>query len=191
MRPLLLVGAMGAAFVALYSRKSEASNLGAVLQSGTGAVIPAPLETETKEVKMPKNTEALKQNTSIAAVNNNPLNIRASGDVWLGLANPRQLKGFANFISPVYGFRAAARIILVSYKNRGVTKLSDIISTWAPPSDNNPTANYVKFVEKASGISGNSAVNASNIVPVLMAMAQFESPTTWSIADAIEGARLA
>lgn len=78
--------------------------------------------------------------------NNNPGNIR-HGDKWLGLAPTQTDKSFAQFISPEYGIRAMAKI-LMSYQRRGVVTLGDIISTWAPPVENDTEA-YIKHAEKA------------------------------------------
>lgn len=76
---------------------------------------------------------------------NNPLNIRYSKrnnfQGQLGRDN-----GFCTFASLGYGFRAAAVIIMRSYRRRGVRTYSEIINNWAPLSDNNPTDKYVDFV---------------------------------------------
>lgn len=75
---------------------------------------------------------------------NNPLNIRyREANHWLGQLSPK--KGFCEFRSLYYGLRAAA-IIISRYRAHGVKTIGSIIRRWAPPSDNNPTDNCIKFV---------------------------------------------
>lgn len=81
--------------------------------------------------------------------NNNPGNIRLSNDAWQGLAAEQTDSAFFQFVSPVYGIRAMAKII-DSYKRRGVVSVDQIISTWAPPSENN-TQSYINSVYSQTG----------------------------------------
>lgn len=74
---------------------------------------------------------------------NNPLNIRYNPcNKWLGQCGCT--RGFCNFRSIEFGLRAVVKI-LVSYRNRGLRTYSDIITAWAPPSENK-TSNYIKYV---------------------------------------------
>lgn len=74
---------------------------------------------------------------------NNPLNIRyRECNNWQGQLSPK--KGFCEFKSLYYGYRAAV-ILLNRYKKNGVCTVRQIVSRWAPPSENN-TDNYVSFV---------------------------------------------
>lgn len=74
---------------------------------------------------------------------NNPLNIRYSRvNNWLGQTG--RTKGFCNFSDVKYCIRAAFKI-LMSYRRRGVKSYREIISAYAPPSENN-TENYLRFV---------------------------------------------
>lgn len=74
---------------------------------------------------------------------NNPLNIRHSSKFsWKGEVS--HFNGFCVFSSQWSCYRAAL-IILSKYKKRGLVTLKDIISTWAPSSEN-PTENYVSFI---------------------------------------------
>lgn len=102
---------------------------------------------------------------------NNPLNIE-QGENWDGLA-PTQSGRFCTFVSPVYGFRAAARIISGAYVRRGKTTIQEVISTWAPPQEN-PTTDYIAFVTQKTGLHPNDNA-VSNLTAVLWAMAQFEN----------------
>ena len=105
--------------------------------------------------------------------NNNPLNIRKTGDQWQGAAINQNDKSFVVFTKPEWGYRAAARI-LRNYKNRGIDTLSEIISTWAPEHENN-TAAYVSFVSKKTGISPNAVVTDLEYPALLDAMTIMEN----------------
>jgi hypothetical protein len=58
---------------------------------------------------------------------------------------------FAKFDSPEAGAKAQVAL-LGSYGKRGINTVSGIINRWAPPSDNNPTDDYVKFVADKVGV---------------------------------------
>ena len=111
---------------------------------------------------------------TIAARNNNPVNIRVSSDNWVGLANPRSKQGFFNFTDVRYCYRASAIIILKSYAARGVRTLSQVITTWAPPSENK-TEKYIDFVVSKSGLSRDAIITKSNISKLLYGMTIIES----------------
>lgn len=76
--------------------------------------------------------------------NNNPGNVRYTGTQWQGLSNPPSDGEYCIFTDPRYGIRAMGRI-LNSYASRGIDSISEIIFTWAPPSENNTLA-YVAHV---------------------------------------------
>ena len=81
--------------------------------------------------------------------NNNPGNIRLSNDKWQGLRAEQTDSAFFQFVDPVYGIRAMARII-DNYKKRGINTLAQIISTWAPSIENN-TQSYINHVANKTG----------------------------------------
>lgn len=77
---------------------------------------------------------------------NNPFNIRYDGrSKWLGLDG--QTRGFCNFVSWEYGIRAAAVLIMRSYRMKNILTVSEIIHRFAPTSEND-TWKYVDFVCK-------------------------------------------
>ncbi|MFM2476677.1 hypothetical protein [Celerinatantimonas sp. MCCC 1A17872] len=121
--------------------------------------------------------------------NNNPLNIR-KGQSWNGLAPVQLDSSFNTFVTPLYGFRAAARIIKGAYHQRGVITLQEVITEWAPPSEN-PTTQYIEFVADKAQIS--PADDAVDYLPrVLWAMAQYEQGADYyGLAMAEQGAKLA
>ena len=96
-------------------------------------------------------------------LNRNPLNIRYSKSVkWQKQTG--MFKGFVRFESFQWGYRAAVKI-LRSYHLRGIRSIRDIISTWAPPTENNTEAyiaNVVNFVRNASLRNGASTYENEN-----------------------------
>lgn len=97
--------------------------------------------------------------------NNNPGNIRWDEKTnWLGMVGQDD-KGFIVFDTPEYGIRAEAKI-LKSYARRGVITLENIISTWAPPIENE-TESYIKSVAARTGLSRFDVV-AENNYPLLI-----------------------
>jgi len=79
--------------------------------------------------------------------NNNPGNIK-TGDMWQGSAGDDGT--FVIFADMVWGTRALATA-LTNMQKRGVNTIQDIISTWAPASENNTNA-YVNAVAEDMGV---------------------------------------
>jgi len=85
--------------------------------------------------------------------NNNPGNLRRWKDTPI-------VSGFAAFDSPADGLRAMAGN-LRAYQRMGLTSLDQIISRWAPASENN-TAAYISAVSKATGFGAGDALNLND-----------------------------
>jgi hypothetical protein len=68
--------------------------------------------------------------------------------------------GFAKFDTPEAGMKAADTN-LQSYGKKGIDSISEVISRWAPPSENN-TAAYIATVAKATGIGANDKIDLGN-----------------------------
>lgn len=99
--------------------------------------------------------------------NNNPGNIRKSGTQWQGMASVQADPSFVTFTSPEYGIRAIARL-LTTYYQSGLRTVEDMISRWAPPSEN-PTNAYIQNVAKAVGIAPDTPItNLSAALPGLV-----------------------
>ncbi len=77
--------------------------------------------------------------------NNNPGNIRLSGDKWQGLAEVQEDPAFFTFKSPTYGIRAMARILIAYQDRHGLDTVEGIVRRWAPPSENDTDA-YIRHV---------------------------------------------
>lgn len=124
--------------------------------------------------------------------NNNPGNIRLSSTVWEGQVPAAQQTDseFVQFVSPEYGIRAMARI-LGNYMARGVNTLNGIISTWAPPAEND-TLSYVSDVADATGFDPAAALDASAIPSIIAAIIDHENgQQPYTAAQIAQGVALA
>ena len=86
--------------------------------------------------------------------NNNPLNIRRSATRWQGAREEQKDKSFVQFKSMAYGYRAAWKI-LQSYYERFSRQgkpftVRNIISRWAPPTENDTEAYIIQVLKMAS-----------------------------------------
>ena len=83
--------------------------------------------------------------------NNNPLNIRRNPrNRWRGLRKEQTDKSFCQFKAMKWGLRAAIKL-LDNYIRRGAQTPRQIISRWAPPSEND-TASYVRKACQRAGL---------------------------------------
>lgn len=81
-------------------------------------------------------------------------------------------------MSQFYGWRAALIIIYSSYRKKGFVTISQIITRWAPPSEND-TKGYLKYVCDRTGMSSDTFMPTLHDDPLawahlLMAMAEME-----------------
>lgn len=100
--------------------------------------------------------------------NCNPCNIRRDKTtLWQGESPLQTDPDFVIFVTPEYGIRAAAKI-LYNYQRDGATTLRQMISRWAPPSDNNDTVAYIATVSNYTGIDQDAQVNLATMLPALI-----------------------
>lgn len=92
--------------------------------------------------------------------NNNPGNIRLSGDQWQGMSATQTDGAFVQFDSMVYGIRAIAKILQKYHYTYGLGSVSEIIGRWAPQSENN-TAAYAYAVADFLGVSPDDRLDFS------------------------------
>ncbi len=92
--------------------------------------------------------------------NNNWLNIRISNNNWQGKIANNTDGEFEQFETPELGIRAATRNIR-TYGQRGLQTVKDIISTWAPTSENN-TASYIQNVASRMGVDPNQTLDLND-----------------------------
>ena len=106
--------------------------------------------------------------------NNNPLNVEFSDrNPWNGQVGSDGR--FAIFESVFYGIRAAARTMKTYRDKHGLKNVTDIVNRWAPPSDNNPTKNYIDFVANKAGVTTTQSLSLADYTRVVAAMIHFEN----------------
>lgn len=112
--------------------------------------------------------------------NNNPGNIE-DGPFARSLPGYAGSDGrFARFDNPEAGSAAKTRL-LGSYVQRGFNTPAAIINRWAPPSDNNPTADYAAYVARRAGIGVNDPVTDQHIPLIAQAINEFENGQTQQV----------
>ena len=84
--------------------------------------------------------------------NNNPLNIRRSGDKWQGLKTLQEDREFFQFETIELGWRAAFVILCKTYYGKyKLRTIRGIVSRWAPAKENDTPA-YIRHVSDYTGI---------------------------------------
>lgn len=130
--------------------------------------------------------------TPRAVRNNNPLNIRRTADQWEGMASIQVDPAFVRFISPEYGFRAAAKLIKNYQSIYHINTITGLVARWAPEHDDNPTDSYIEYVSQKVGVGPYDAIDFREyLVPILSAMARFESGQAWPREQIAAGVELA
>ena len=123
--------------------------------------------------------------------NNNPLNIEHNdNNHWQGLRGDDGR--FVIFSDPIYGFRAAARV-LRSYHRQGFITLSQMINRFAPNHENN-TEQYIQSVSEWASIGKNERVNVNDneqLARLLHSMARMEVGQYYGIKMAQQGVEIA
>ena len=121
---------------------------------------------------------------------NNPGNIRRGKDKWQGMVPEaeRQDSEFVEFITPQYGIRALARL-LMNYEKKGYNTVRSIINRWAPPQgDSNgqleggqytqDTGSYIKHVSTLLGVDPDDALDVDSydvMLPLVKAIIAHEN----------------
>lgn len=107
--------------------------------------------------------------------NNNPGNIRLSGDKWEGLSATQSDPSFFQFASAEYGIRALAKILKTYRDTYGLTTVSEIITRWAPPTENDTRA-YITAVAADMQVDPNSPLDFSvELAPLVSAIIKHEN----------------
>ena len=126
----------------------------------------------SNEVKLPRGLR-----------NNNPLNIRRSGDKWQGLRVLQEDREFFQFSEMKWGWRAAFRLLCHTYYGKyKLRTIRAIITRWAPPKENNTEA-YIRSVTDRIGIGpdkelGDPQTHPTQWMMIGIAMAIVENGTT-------------
>lgn len=95
--------------------------------------------------------------TTRGIANRNPGNIR-KGEPWQGLAPEQPDVSFCTFLTPVWGLRAIA-ILLINYQDLyNLRTIRGLIGRWAPQQENNTSA-YVYSVAHRTGLNPDAPLN--------------------------------
>src|SRR5882762_6937836 len=94
-------------------------------------------------------------------LNHNPGNIRMSSSPWKGKIVPSKDKDFEQFDTAVDGIRALAKLLSNYFMHHGLSTVTQIISRWAPGSENN-TGAYISAVANELGCGINDILNLSD-----------------------------
>jgi len=111
---------------------------------------------------------------------NNPFNIRQYDQGFLGESG--EDSGFVSFEDPMYGVRAADRVLTTYGTKRGINTIRGLINRFAPPSEND-TRNYVNYISGQLGIDPDAEVDLSDPemrARILSPMAMMESRSEYS-----------
>lgn len=141
--------------------------------SGLGAALagPPPTAAPTPAVQGAMPDQAAAAPGIVGNDRNNPLNLRYAGQDGATNAN-----GFAAFPTQQAGL-AAADNQMGLYAQRGVNTLRGLISTWAPPNEND-TEGYIKRVSATTGIDPDKQIDLTNPAvtgPIKAAMSAVEN----------------
>lgn len=98
--------------------------------------------------------------------NHNPGNIR-HGDDWQGLRDTQTDKNFCQFVSPEFGIRALARVLMNYEKKHGLNTVRGIIGRWAPPNENNTDA-YMNYVACVLEVDVDDVIDVVDSLPELV-----------------------
>ena len=125
--------------------------------------------------------------------NNNPGNIRKSRTLWQGETAEQPDPDFVTFVSPAYGIRAIAKILL-TYQAAGLNTVRKIVSRWAPASENN-TGAYIADVAHDVGVGPDQLVDLhdqARRVAIMKALVHHEEGVQpYPDAEYVAGAKLA
>jgi hypothetical protein len=106
---------------------------------------------------------------------NNPGNIEKGQNFQGEVPSPHAR--FAAFSDPEHGIRAMVRIFR-SYERRGINTIAGIVSTWAPPNENDTEA-YIAHVEQRTGIPRHQPVDiqgdTQSVVAIVAVMTLHEN----------------
>lgn len=104
--------------------------------------------------------------------NNNWLNIKYNqANAWNGQTG-KDDKGFSVFSDPVYSIRAGFKL-LKNYRSKGIKTLEQMISRFAPATENK-TANYISFVASKAGIDPTKPMTDEDILKAMPWMVKME-----------------
>ena len=110
---------------------------------------------------------------------NNPGNIRYN-PAFRGCTG--STKGFCNFSSLGYGYRAILVTLTTYYTKYGLKTIRGIINRYAPPTENQ-TENYIALVSRYSGFSPDETIAQVDLVKLIPAIARQENSISITVPE--------
>lgn len=121
--------------------------------------------------------------------NCNPGNIRLSGVRYKGEVRPSRDEAFRQFETLAWGYRAIF-VLLHTYRIRhGLRTVSEMISRWAPPSENRTQA-YIRGVCQRTGLRPASEIDTrdrATMIPFAAAISRIENGVEADLLDVERG----
>ena len=120
--------------------------------------------------------------------NNNPGNIRRNSDVFQGEKTSSD-RGFKQFKSMAYGYRAIFKILSNYYRNYKLDTIRKMIGRWAPENENNTKA-YIKAVSDYAGIPADDPIYVNDreqMIRIVAGMSKVENGREADMSDVIAG----
>ena len=124
--------------------------------------------------------------------NCNPGNIRQSGVRYKGEVRPSRDPAFKQFESLAWGYRAVFMLLHTYRVRHGLRTIREMISRWAPPSENHTDA-YIRAVAADTGLDSDERLDthdARTMIPVAAAISRVENGTPADMRQVAEGWRL-
>lgn len=123
----------------------------------------------------------------------NPGNIRISSTPWHGKVTPSRDSEFETFDTMENGVRAMTKLILTYHTKYGLSTINDIISRYAPPSENATDA-YIQAVSEKVGIDPDAELDFTDqqeITDLIAAIIRHEQGKPIEMAQVETGVGLA
>jgi hypothetical protein len=102
---------------------------------------------------------------------NNPGNIRYNPD-FKGCTG--QNKGFCNFSSMGFGYRAILTVLTTYYDKYQLKTIRGILTRYAPPSENQ-TENYIAFLSRNSGFDPGQVLTKADLMKLIPGIVKMEN----------------
>lgn len=121
--------------------------------------------------------------------NNNPGNIRISDMKYKGEIQPSKDRAFKQFVTMAYGYRAMFMLLYTYQKRHGLRTLRQMISRWAPPTENH-TETYIRSVAQGAGVGADDGIETltkNTMVSIVAAMSRVENGVPAVMADVEKG----
>ena len=152
---------------------------GGVVRMAEGLTTPNPY-LEGRKATFPM-SEVPPQTSIIGQRINNPYNIRQANQGFVGESGEEG--GFVSFDDPMYGVRAADRVLSTYDRDYGINSIRGLLNRYAPPEDDNDTESYISYVSNKLGVDPDAEIDLSNPEvrsQVLSPIAMFESRSEYS-----------